>query len=133
MRKVFLDENLSEYVASALNSLSKGYFDNIEVLSTKIVFGRGVVDEGLIPKIGAQQGILVTKDIAISHTRLQYELCKDHGIGVFFLNLPKGQSKHWDMVKVFITKWEEIALIIEKRKAPFAYRIQPSGKLREMD
>lgn len=35
MIEIYLDENLSEYVADALNSLDKGYFQNITVSSTK--------------------------------------------------------------------------------------------------
>jgi hypothetical protein len=29
MTEIFLDENLSEYVADALNALNKGYFNDI--------------------------------------------------------------------------------------------------------
>lgn len=41
MQKIYLDENLSQYVAEALNQLNKGYFPNITVCSTKIEFGKG--------------------------------------------------------------------------------------------
>jgi PIN like domain len=47
--EIFLDENLSEYVADALNSLNKGYFRDVNVYSTKIKFGKGVPDEEIIP------------------------------------------------------------------------------------
>lgn len=40
MTHIYLDENLSEYVASALNFLNKGYFRNIQVFSTKEKFGK---------------------------------------------------------------------------------------------
>ncbi len=49
--KIYLDENLSKYVALALNQLNHGYFPDIEVFSTIDVFGRGVPDETLIPEI----------------------------------------------------------------------------------
>ncbi|MBU0560498.1 MAG: hypothetical protein KJ799_10450 [Bacteroidetes bacterium] len=42
MIEIFLDENLSEYVAEALNSLNKGYFNEIKVFSTKLEFNRGI-------------------------------------------------------------------------------------------
>jgi hypothetical protein len=63
--KIYLDENLSEYVADALNLLSKGYFPNIEVLSTKKAFGRSVADEVSIPIIGREGSILITQDFNI--------------------------------------------------------------------
>ncbi len=37
--EIYLDENLSEYVADALNSLSKGYFEDVLIFSTKTKFG----------------------------------------------------------------------------------------------
>lgn len=38
MIEIYLDENLSEHVADALNSLNKGYFTDILVSSTKKKF-----------------------------------------------------------------------------------------------
>lgn len=132
MTKIYLDENLSEYVASALNSLNKGYFEDVEVHSTKIAFGRGVPDETLIPYIGETGDILITKDINIRRRKLQYDLCKEYGIGIFFLDMPKGQSTHWEMVRLLIEKWEDIIKVVRKNKRPFAYTISPKGKLREL-
>ncbi len=40
MTNIYLDENLSEYVAQALNLLNKGYFAEIQVFSTKERFER---------------------------------------------------------------------------------------------
>lgn len=39
MIEIYLDENLSEYVADALNFLDKGYFQNVIVSSTRTKFG----------------------------------------------------------------------------------------------
>ncbi|HEX8678247.1 MAG TPA: hypothetical protein VF700_13560 [Segetibacter sp.] len=46
-----------------LNSLDKGYFQNLTVSSTKTNFAKGVPDEILIPSVGRSGGILITKDI----------------------------------------------------------------------
>ena len=37
---IYLDENLSEYVADVLNFLNKGYFKDVQVYSTKTKFGK---------------------------------------------------------------------------------------------
>ena len=60
MTNIYLDENLSEYVAQALNFLNKGYFREIQVFSTKEKFGKGKPDELIIPGIGNDGGILIT-------------------------------------------------------------------------
>lgn len=132
MIHIYLDENLSEYVADALNSLNKGYFTDIQVSSTKISFGKGVEDEKLIPDIGQRKGILITRDLNIHRTRLQYELCKQHKLGVFFLSMPKNQSRHWEIVLVLIEHWEEIVKLCKTTKLPFAYRVKTKGKMESL-
>jgi len=132
MTNVYLDENLSEYVAQALNFLNKGYFKNVQVYSTKEKFGKGVKDEIIIPGIGNESGVLITRDINIHKTRFQYDLCKQHKIGVFFLTLPKNQNRHWEVVKLLIEKWEEIIEIINNDKKPFAFRIRIKGKVEKL-
>ena len=128
---VFLDENLSPYVADALNSLNKGYFSHIQVFSTITKVGKGKPDEDIIPFIGNVGGILITKDLNIQRTHLQYELCKSHDIGLFFLQFQKGHTKHWDIVKLLINRWEEIVELC-KEKRPFAYRIKIRGKTEKL-
>ena len=130
--KIYLDENLSEYIAEALASLSKVAYPKIEVHSTKTIFRRGEADEVLIPKIGAEGSILITKDFNIKKTQLQFGLCQRHGLGIFFLTLPKGQDKHWETVKVLINNWEEIVQKSEHDQLPFAYRIRIKGKMEKL-
>jgi hypothetical protein len=129
---IYLDENLSEYVADALNSLNKGYFADVQVSSTKISFGKGIEDEKLIPEIGKRSGILITRDINIHRTELQYELCKQHNLGVFFLSMPKNQNRHWEIVLVLIEHWEEIIRLSQKNRLPFAYRVKARGKMESL-
>jgi PIN like domain len=132
MTNIYLDENLSEYVAQALNFLNKGYFRDVQVFSTKEHFGKGVKDEVIIPGIGKEEGVLITRDINIHKTKFQYELCKLHKIGVFFLAMPKNQNKHWEMVKLLVVKWEDIIEKITQDRKPFAYRIKVVGKIERM-
>ena len=130
--KIYLDENLSKHVADALNRLNQGYFPTIEVFSTIDVFGRGEPDETLIPKIGTEGSILITKDFNIKKTQLQYDLCKQYKLGIFFIILPKNQDKHWEIVKLLINNWEEITQKAGREKHPFAYRIRIKGKMEKL-
>ena len=132
MIEIYIDENLSEYVADALNSLNKGYFKNINVYSTKLKLGKGQPDEVIIPFIGNSNGILITKDLNIHKTRLQYQLCKEYKIGIFFLKMQKGMDKHWEIVKLLIKAWEEILDKIAKDKKPFGYEIPVRGKMKKI-
>jgi len=131
MSPIYVDENLSEHVAQALNALNKGYFNNVQVRSTKERFGKGARDEDIIPAIGAEDSVLITRDFNIRRTKLQFDLCSQFKIGVFFLTLPKGQSRHWDLVKALINQWEAVIERIESDTKPFAYRIR-GGKMQKM-
>lgn len=131
MTEIYLDENLSEYVADALNSLSKGYFRHIVVYSTKVRFGKGVPDEEIIPAIGKAKGVLITKDTRI-HKSIQYQLCEKHRLGVFFLKPSKGMDRHWEIVKMLVENWEEIIRIIYNERLPFGYLIPMKGKMRRL-
>lgn len=132
MIEIYLDENLSEYVADALNSLCKGYFQTVTVSSTKTKFGKGVPDETIIPAIGNAGGVLISKDVNIHRTRMQYQLCEQYSLGIFFLKPIKGADKHWEIVKMLIDNWEEIISIINKEKMPFGYEIPTRGKIRKL-
>jgi len=132
MTDIYLDENLSEYVADALNSLNKGYFRDVNVYSTKVKFGKGVPDEEIIPAIGKAKGILITKDTNVYRTRLQYQLCETYKLGVFFVKPSKGLDKHWEIVKMLIEHWEEIIRVIQKERLPFGYEIPTRGKMRKI-
>src|SRR5438132_1595774 len=123
MIEIYLDENLSEHVADALNFLNKGYFTDINVYSTKHKFGKGIADEDIIPAIGETAGILITRDSNIYTTRIQFQLCEKYKLGTFFLRPPKGSDKHWKIVSMLIENWDEIVSIIKKDALPFGYVI----------
>lgn len=125
---IYLDENLSEYVADALNFLNKGYYSDVQVYSTKTKFGKGAKDEEIIPTLGAAGSVLITRDINIQRTRLQYSLCQQYNLGVFFLKLPKNQNKHWEIVRLLINNWEEIINKSDKERKPFGYNISQRGR-----
>lgn len=130
--EIYLDENLSPFVAEALNQLCKGHFSHVEVFSTVHKIGRGKKDEEIIPYIGQAGGVLITKDLNIHRTNVQFELCKQHQIGLFFLVLQKGQSKHWDIIKLLINRWEEIINNSQNERLPFAFRVKIRGKTEKL-
>lgn len=129
---IYLDENLSEHVANALNYLNKGYFSDVLVHSTKEEFGKGISDEELIPKIGSENGYLITRDFQIQKTRLQCDLLKKNGVGAFFIKLPKNMDKHWELVRLLINNWESIIEIVKSDKRPVSYRILTRGKVEKL-
>lgn len=132
MTYIYLDENLSKYVATALNYLNKGYFTDVEIFSTEESFSRGISDEDLIPKISKKDGVIITRDLNITKTKLQYALLKDNKIGAFFIKLPKNMDKHWLLIRILINNWEEIIGKSKNKRKPFAYELQMRGQMKEL-
>ena len=58
--KIFIDENLSPFLAKGLHILEQPMADGFEVLSIKEVFGKGVKDEDWIPQVGKLHGVVIT-------------------------------------------------------------------------
>ena len=72
--KIFFDENTPGQLAEALNILENNSLEKLDILATKCVYGSGIADEELTPKIGEVQGFLITQDLNIHRTRHQKEL-----------------------------------------------------------
>ena len=129
---IYLDENLSQYVADALNSLNKGYFPDVNVASTKTRFGIGTPDETIIPELGKEGAVLITKDTNIKRRKAQYELCTQYKLGIFFIKMPKGGDRHWEIVKLLVNHWEDIIKKTNNSEFPFAYELKPKGNIQRL-
>jgi hypothetical protein len=123
--KIFIDENLSPFLAKGLHILEQPMADGFEVLSIKEVFGKGIKDEDWIPEVGRLKGVVITQDKNIHRTKPQRDLFEQHGVGVFFISPPKGKGyTYWQMVELLINHWREIK---EKcsTKRPFSFICRP--------
>ena len=132
MKTIYFDENLSHYWAEAFDLLSRVPFAEISVKHTSEKFGRGTADEVIIPSIGDDASILITKDLNINRTRLQAQLCEQHKLGAFFIKMPKGQDTAWEIVKVLVQNWQYIVEKALREKPPFAFRLKTVGKPERM-
>ncbi len=130
---VYLDENLSPYLAYAINNLQKALnkrypklTENIEVRSLPDDFGKGAKDENWIPKL-KYGTFVITADVNIRFTKHQRDLFEHYQVGMFFIKIPKGYS-FWDTALLIIKKWESVLATIIEKKPPFAYRIKVKGE-----
>lgn len=123
MRKVYLDENLSHFIAEALNLVNKAYYDNILILSTKKEIKEGIKDEELIPIIGKQNGVLITKDINIKRKKHQFKLCADHNVSVVFLKFESDHCRNMDIFEVLVKNWVKIMDAVSKEKSTFILEV----------
>ena len=122
MTRIYIDENLAPQIAEALNVLEAHANEGFEVLSIGKTFGRGVQDEDWIPKVGAEEAVIITQDINIHRTRRQRELFEKHGVGIFFLTPPsKTGYTYWEQVEQIIKRWRDIKKKC-RNKRPFAFR-----------
>lgn len=132
--KIYFDENFPYQIARALNILQEPSQEVVTVLNVSEEFGRGAQDEDWIPKVGKENGIIITQDLNIHHTRQQRELYRKHNLGVVFLKPPsKSGYLYWQMVNKILLSWAAIKNLAMKNERPFAFVLRSrSSKLEEL-
>lgn len=129
---IYVDEGISPYLPKALDVLEdRERLNKIAVKSLQDTFFKGIKDADLIPKIGKQKAIWLTRDKRILQRSIELQLILENDIGVIILR-PGKRAKHWDMVKIVINAWEEIREIAKEKK-PFAYRLHHNSKLEKVE
>jgi hypothetical protein len=126
---IFLDENLPERVAVALNAL-EGIKSPIDVYHTGAYFGWGIKDVDLIAKIKAATGVLITQDDRIRKNAAEIGLIKKEGVSVLIIGISAGSN--FEKIYQFIFKhWESIKNQCDKsKKAPFVAKILSDGVIK---
>ena len=130
---IYVDENMSNYLAKALNTLqqplNKNEKEPIEVRLIKEDFKEGCKDETWIPLVGNKKACIITQDYNLKRITHQLQLCKEHKLGMFYLRPPsKNGFNYWDMVLFVLKHWIEITKKAQKEEKPFGYRISSDGK-----
>lgn len=132
--KIYFDENFPYQIARALTILEEPSQEVVTVMNVSEEFGRGAPDEDWIPKVGKENGIIITQDLNIHHTRQQRELYRKHNLGVVFLKPPsKSGYLYWQMVNKILLSWAAIKNLAMKKERPFAFVLRSrSSKLEEL-
>jgi PIN like domain len=124
MTNIYLDENLPPQITDALNILESKTGDGFVVISMDKAFGRGAADEVWIPRIGAEQGVVITQDMRIYRNKAQRSLYEKHGVGIVFLPHPskKQRYRYWELVEQIVKHWQEIRTKCSDQR-PFSFEI----------
>ena len=124
----YFDENFSSSIARALNILVETE-SNIEIKSTSDVFGKGIKDVDLIPKIAKNKGILITHDRKMASRKAEKELLDTLKVSTVFVNT--ANQKYWDQLQMIIKYWpkllKETQSILKKEDHFFADLKSRSG------
>ncbi len=124
--RVYIDENIAPQMAHAFNvvqnHLNKKEKKEIQVYSIAEEYGVGALDEDWLPEVAKHNGIVITQDRRMQHSKHQRELYKELGVGMIFLKAPKDGMCFWNMFKHLVNWWDRIKSICWKNKVPFAYR-----------
>src|SRR5579863_9480434 len=122
--KIYIDENMPPQLAEGLAVLEKPNNEGVEVYSIQKEYGRGILDEEWIPKVGKVNGVVITQDSKMQRVKTQYALLKAYNLGIYFL-IPPGKKgyTYWEMVERIVLNWQEIKSLSRKHKPPFAFRI----------
>ncbi len=133
---IYIDENLSPFLAQGLNFLQMPenlkLQEPVEVRSIR-VFGLGAADEDWIPQAGKANSCILTQDYNIHRISHQKALCEQYNLGMFYVRPPsKSGFRYWDMVKLLIRRWPEITKIVTREKRPFAFKITSRNNIERL-
>ena len=135
MHLVF-DANLPHNLSKGLAILEKGNRNSLHPAIVGHVYDfmpRNATDEEIIQKASAEKWIVITQDLGFGRIEHEFQLLKDHEVSVVFFKPPKKGFKYWDMVKVFIDKWEDLKLHIGQSNGLCALSIEKSGSIKPLD
>jgi hypothetical protein len=119
---VYIDENFPRQLAAGLHLLEQPVNSGLEVRAIAETFGRGVKDEEWIPKVGAEEAVVITQDLNIHRSRSQKKLYRENRLGVFFFAPPSRSGySYWEMVEQVVKRWGELRILCNRRR-PFAFR-----------
>jgi len=87
----------------------------------------------LLLKAGATQWIIITQDLGFGRIEHEFVLLKQHKVSVIFFKPPKKGFSYWDMVKIFVDKWEDLKAEIKAINGHCALLIERSGSIKSLD
>lgn len=130
---IYVDESISPYLPRALDILEQRepIVRRLSVKPLQDTFQKGIKDVDLIPELGKQSAIWITRDKKILQRSIELKLILSNNIGIIILR-PSKKAKHWDMVRIIINAWPEIRNLVSEKK-PFAYRLHYDGKMEKVD
>ena len=125
-----LDANCPKKIAEGLDLLEQG--NKRSAIHAKVrhitkLTIPNAPDEDVIELVGKNKGILITYDKGFKTNKHRYRLYKEHYIGVILFHSFKEAIYYWDIVKSFVSRWEELKTAIKDEQIPFLYEITTSG------
>jgi Domain of unknown function (DUF5615) len=99
----------------------------VKLSHPRLLNNEGSSDQDQIKIAGKHDGIIVSFDKDFKHIKSYYPLYKEHNVGIVFLKLSKDESNYWGIVKLVISRWEELKRLLIDHEKPFAYQVSKSG------
>lgn len=99
----------------------------VKLSHPRLLGNEGASDEEQIKIAGKNDGIIISFDKDFKHIKSYYPLYKDFNVGIVFLKLSKDESNYWGIVKLVISRWEELKILLIDHEKPFAYQVSKHG------
>lgn len=124
------DENMSQYIAQAMDKIEFALTGNRILSTTEIEeLGRSATDSKIMEyaKNSDYQCVIVTNDRDFKKRTLLKEIMTSKNVGLFLLKFPKG-SNFWRKYKFTVNHWEGISKRTKDSTFPFSYMVSFKNK-----
>lgn len=123
---IYFDENFPYQLAQALNILDK----NNDIYSTSEKY-KGFKDNDLIPKLGKENAVLITRDKKMRKLNAEKELLRNNNMIVMFYD--GSHNDYWSIVKLFVKVWDKITHeLFRVNKGPCFFKLNVNGKIERL-
>ena len=123
--KFLLDENLSYRIARGFTEFGE------KVEHVNDVFGSGIEDVKLLPRVGKGGWIFITNDYRIHKKPQEAQAVKEAGLSVFFIDITACLDR-WGWIKFFVDNWKKWKTLARETERPFAFRVKMRGEPEEL-
>ncbi len=127
------DENYPKKLSEGLNLLEQGNRMSpiaVSVIDAISFMGRrGATDIEIIIAAADKDAIIITHDADFRRIKHYKQFLLQHKVGYIYFKTPKmkGGYHYWDIVKTFVSKWEELKQNISQDTHPFTYEVGKTG------
>ncbi len=121
---IFIDRSIPRGVARALQNVR----DDVLWLEDK--YAHNTKDPVWLPDAGTEGWLVISRDKGIRYKPAEIQAIKDNRVGCFIL-AEKNDLSRWNLLKIIVTKLDDMILRHEQTERPFIYLIDASGAFKK--
>lgn len=129
--RVFFDEDLGTGVPRALIAVRAPAEEIQYPAVSHARVKKGTPDSQWIPWAGANGWLVVSQDLRMLATPVEFELLRDHRVGIVIIT--SGNLPAHTVLRLLLNRWDWLNQVDSHVQRPFAFLLSPAGRVSRHD